>query len=71
MPGTVEATIETVEAATEIMHFGTWFMGGQATFGTLAAQVGLATINLTLLLWVAKWLYSILIELNRKKGGMK
>ena len=68
---TVEATVETVEAANQIMSFGYWFAGVQATFGSLAAQVGLAAINLTLLLWMTKWLYSILIELNRKKGGLK
>lgn len=68
---TVEATVETVEAANQIMSFGYWFAGGHATFGSLAAQVGLAAINLTLLLWMTKWLYSILIELNRKKGGLK
>ena len=66
---TVEAAAEAAE--TYIMHFGEWFMGGNATFGTLAAQVGLATINLTVLLWVARWIYSILIELNRKKGGLR
>lgn len=66
---TFEATAEA--AGTEIMHFGDWFMGGSATFGTLAAQVGLATINLVVLLWVARWIYSILIELNRKKGGLR
>lgn len=37
---TLEATAEVT--GTEIMHFGDWFMGGSATFGTLAAQVGLA-----------------------------
>lgn len=56
---------------TALMHFGDWFMGGQATFGSLAAQVGLATLNLTVLLWVAKWIYSILIELTNKKGGFR
>ena len=66
---TVEATAEAVEA--QIMHFGDWFMGGSATFGALAAQVGLAAINLTVLLWVAKWMYSILIEMTRKKGGTR
>ena len=66
---TLEATAEA--AGTEILHFGDWFMGGSATFGTLASQVGLAVINLTVLLWVAKWIYSILIELNRKKGGLR
>ena len=49
---TLEATAEVT--GTEIMHFGDWFMGGSATFGMLAAQVGLAFINLTVLLWVAK-----------------
>lgn len=66
---TLEATAEVT--GTEIMHFGDWFMGGSATFGMLAAQVGLAFINLTVLLWVANWIYSILIELNRKKGGLR
>ncbi len=63
------STAEATEAETAIMHFGDWFMGGEATFGVLAAQVGLAAFNLTVLLWVAKWIYSILIELTNKKGG--
>lgn len=66
---TAAEAAETSETA--IMHFGSWFMGGDVTFGSLATQVGLATLNLTVLLWVAKWIYSILIELTNKKGGFR
>lgn len=68
---TVEATAETVEAAQKLITFGDWFTGGEATFGLLAAQVGLAAVNLFVLLWLTKWVCSILIELTRRKGGTK
>ncbi len=66
---TAEALPEIDIPREELMNFGTWFRGGEATFGTMAAQLGLAVLNFTVLLWVAKWIYSILIELTNKKGG--
>lgn len=68
---TAEATVEAAEAMAQVITFGDWFTGGHATFGLLAGQVGLAAINLVVLLWLTKWVYSILIELTRKKGGYK
>ncbi len=68
---TVEATVETAEAVQHVITFGDWFTGGHATFGMLAAQVGFAAVNLFVLLWLTKWVCSILIELTRRKGGTK
>lgn len=53
----------------EILSFGEWFAGGEYAFADLAYQMGLVSVNVVSMLWLARWILSIFIDLSRKGGG--